>query len=88
MVKTTGGNEIELFNPYTVGILVVGMVHGDEPQGDYLIRKYYKETPDTKLIMIPCLNPDGMQKNSRTNSFISAKTIIKSYKECIWRNYN
>ena len=68
MVKTTDGNEIELFNPYTGGILVVGVVHGDEPQGDYLIRKYYKETPDTKLIMIPCLNPDGMQKNSRTNS--------------------
>ena len=48
-------------------VLVVGVFHGDEPQGDYLIRKYLdKKVSD--LLFIPCLNPDGMSVNKRVNS--------------------
>ena len=67
MNLTPGGNKIELFNPSLGAVLVVGVFHGDEPQGDYLVRKYYKTFPDTKLMMIPCLNPDGMERKTRTN---------------------
>ena len=49
-------------------VLVIGVFHGDEPQGDPLIRKYLKNTPDTKLLMIPCLNESGMKAGKRTNA--------------------
>ena len=48
-------------------VLVIGVFHGDEPQGDPLIRKYVKQNPNTKLLMIPCLNEYGMKENKRTN---------------------
>ena len=49
-------------------VLVIGVFHGDEPQGDPLIRKYLKINPDTKLLMIPCLNESGMKAGKRTNA--------------------
>ena len=64
---TLGGNKIDLFNPSFGAVLVIGVVHGDEPQGDYLIRKYYELCPETKLMLVPCLNPDGMESKTRTN---------------------
>ena len=65
--STKNGNKIELVgNDYHKNILIVGVVHGDEPQGKYLIEKYQeKETP---LLFIPCLNPDGLSANTRTNA--------------------
>lgn len=48
-------------------ILVIGVFHGDEPQGKFLIENYLKEN-NSRLLFIPCLNPDGMAKNRRTNS--------------------
>ena len=48
--------------------LVIGVVHGDEPQGEEFIYKYIKETPDTKMLYIPCLNPDGKDLNTRVNA--------------------
>lgn len=72
--KTKCGNEIILTgNKIEGGVLVIGVFHGDEPQGKYLIEQYIKKTcskrdnPDN-LLFIPCLNPDGMAKNTRTNS--------------------
>lgn len=52
-------------------ILLVGVFHGEEPQGNYLINKYMKTDLShikNKLVIIPCLNPDGMAKNQRQNS--------------------
>lgn len=40
-IKTKLGNTIELIGePSENNILIVGVVHGDEPQGKYLIDKY------------------------------------------------
>lgn len=49
-------------------VLIIGVFHGDEPQGFYLINEYVKQNPNTNLIMIPCLNEYGMRHNVRTNS--------------------
>lgn len=76
-VKTKLGNKIELFGEQgSDNILVIGVVHGDEPQGKYLIDKYLKNcVPNSSsnhstnnLLFIPCLNPDGMSANKRVNS--------------------
>ena len=41
--KTTLGNDIELIgNPVQNGVLVIGVFHGDEPQGKILIDEYLK----------------------------------------------
>ena len=67
--KTNNENELLLIggsfsrNP----ILVVGVVHGDEPQGEDLINRYLKETK-SGMLFIPCLNPDGKVLKTRTNS--------------------
>ena len=33
-------------------IIVIGCFHGDEPQGKYLIEKYLKQNPETKILFI------------------------------------
>ena len=48
-------------------VLVIGVFHGDEPQGDYLIREYLSVCPDTKILFIPCLNKSGFNANTRVN---------------------
>ena len=48
--------------------LVIGVVHGDEYQGEKLIYKYIDEFDKTGVLFIPCLNPDGRDLNTRTNS--------------------
>ena len=37
-------------------VLVVGVFHGDEPQGEYLINSYYEKFKQTNLMFIPRLN--------------------------------
>jgi len=68
------GNKIELIGENGEGqVLIIGVVHGDEPQGKYLIDKYLisrweqSENIGGKLF-IPCLNPDGLQQNTRRNA--------------------
>lgn len=69
MVKTAQGNSINLFmNEEHNSVLVLGCMHGDEPQGEYLINEYIKENPDTKLMFVPCVNPDGVNAKTRVNS--------------------
>ena len=61
--------KIELYgNDTNNQILVIGVFHGDEPQGDYLIKEYIKLNKNSDLLFIPCLNPDGMALNTRQNS--------------------
>lgn len=64
------GNRIELIGkPSDNNVLIIGVFHGDEPQGKQLIIKYLRENKQQKnLLFIPCLNPDGMQNNTRTNA--------------------
>lgn len=68
-IKTVSGNKIQLFgNKKHKKILVIGVFHGDEPQGKFLIEEYLKTNPNTELLFVPCLNPDGLHTNTRTNS--------------------
>jgi len=75
-VLTKNNNKIELFinkkdaDDSSKTILFIGVVHGDEPQGEYLIHNLMKEVLETtnKLLFIPCLNPDGRDLNQRGNS--------------------
>ena len=48
-------------------VLVIGVFHGDEPQGKFLIENYLA-SHESNLLFIPCLNPDGMALGVRTNS--------------------
>ena len=48
--------------------LIIGVVHGDEPQGEELINQYLNDVENTSLLFIPCLNPDGKILGTRTNS--------------------
>ncbi|MCY1722280.1 DUF2817 domain-containing protein [Prolixibacteraceae bacterium Z1-6] len=52
-------------------ILIVGVFHGEEPQGEYVIKRYLRENDSSKLnnnlILIPCLNPWGKERGIRTN---------------------
>lgn len=59
---------ILLGNKNSKPVLVIGVFHGDEPQGKFLIEEYLKENNDSRLLFIPCLNPDGMAQNIRTNA--------------------
>lgn len=52
-------------------VLIIGVFHGEEPQGEYLINEYLKtDLSDikNKLYFVPCLNPDGKSKNQRQNA--------------------
>ncbi len=70
--KTVNGNEISLLDAGGTGktILTIGVFHGDEPSGKYLIEKYLKNIKKTKnrLLFIPCLNPDGLFAGTRGNA--------------------
>ena len=66
--KTKLGNEIQLIgSENSKPILVIGVFHGEEPQGKFLIDEYLK-THSSNLLFIPCLNPDGMKFGKRTNA--------------------
>ena len=77
-ILTNENNEVSLMclkaNQAAKNILFLGVTHGEEPQGKYLIEKFLdkleKENLSFKnnLYFIPCLNPDGMNKGKRGNS--------------------
>ena len=73
-VNSPLGNEIMLLKTgaleFDKTVLVIGVFHGDEPDGEYLINRYLQERSASKnrLLFIPCLNPDGKLENKRTNS--------------------
>lgn len=73
-ISSPKGNDIFLLKrtpvEYTKTVLVIGVFHGDEPDGEYLINRYLSERNETKnrLLFIPCLNPDGKADKKRTNS--------------------
>lgn len=66
-ILTKLGNKIELIDGKGK-TLIIGVFHGDEPQGKYLIDEYLKINNAKGLLFIPCLNPDGLQLGKRTNA--------------------
>ncbi len=67
--KTLQGREIALYgNGGKCKNLIIGVFHGDEPQGKFLIEKYLENNSESSLYFIPCLNPDGMAVKKRTNA--------------------
>lgn len=64
--------EIIKFNEtkYDKTVLILGVFHGDEQDGEYLIRKYIKLNPKiykNRLIFIPVVNETGKVQNRRVN---------------------
>lgn len=58
-------------NPSAKNILIIGVFHGEEPQGKFVIDKYLAENDfseiENHLYFIPCLNPWGMECGVRVN---------------------
>lgn len=73
-IYSKNNNEIVLLenspNSYEKTVLVIGVVHGDEPQGKFLIENYLKSPKigKNRMLFIPCLNPDGLEVKTRQNS--------------------
>ena len=47
-------------------ILIIGVFHGDEPQGEFFINSYLQKSPQigkNSIYFIPKLNPSGTRKN-------------------------
>jgi len=77
-ITTLNQNEIlfysyETNSPTPKNILFLGVTHGEEPQGDFLIKNFMNEIEKKKpvfknnLFFIPCLNPDGKNLKQRGN---------------------
>ena len=74
-VLTKSGKRVELIRNFDYNpVLVIGVFHGDEPQGKFLLEKYLTQNPRTKLLLIPCLNPDGFDAK------ISMERSMKEYR--------
>ena len=81
--KSAGGLDLELYwspskklTELENSLLIIGGVHGDEPEGVFLAQKVLGYIPklmtqDVSLgdwALIPCLNPDGFKDNQRVNA--------------------
>lgn len=63
--QTKLGNYIDLIGePAEENILIVGVVHGDEPQGKYLIERYLEERYGFNFPLSPALSRKGRGSNS------------------------
>ena len=68
-VETKLGNTIELIGePAEENVLIVGVVHGDEPQGKYLIEEYLKSRYDFNP-----LSHKGRGNTEKLQDFLQAK---------------
>ena len=75
-IKTVENNEITLIEvngsvTNSKNILIIGVFHGEEPQGEFLIKKYLEQDLSNiknNIYFIPCLNPDGKFLNKRQNA--------------------
>ena len=54
----------------TRSILVVGCIHGNEPAGRGIVEDLARSTPapETELLLVRDLNPDGFAHRARTNA--------------------
>ncbi len=80
-VFTAKNNKIELYRAQTpdinnaLKVLIIGVFHGDEPEGEYLINNLINDIKSgtellasSTILLIPCLNPDGKEQNTRKNA--------------------
>lgn len=72
-IITKNNNEVQLFSVeprcYEKTLLVFGMMHGDEPEGEYIAKKMMElKHTKNRVLYIPCLNPDGKALKTRTNA--------------------
>ncbi len=73
--RSPGGREIDLYRLTNgpVNLLLIGGVHGDEPEGYYLVERFMKDggwkqlEGKAALWMLPRMNPDGCALNTRVN---------------------
>ncbi|GAB6150468.1 DUF2817 domain-containing protein [Clostridium novyi] len=76
--KSSGGKDIKIHmwgkDNAKNKIAILGSMHGDEPQGKYIIEKlmkYINDNPKTienlQIMFIPLVNPDGLEKCTRVN---------------------
>lgn len=50
-------------NQENPNVLVIGVFHGDEPQGEFLINEYLKNVKDSNLLFVPRLNSEKTRVN-------------------------
>jgi len=80
-IFTSKNNKIELYKAQdssvktALKVLVIGVFHGDEPEGEYLIHNLINDInakpellASSTILFIPCLNPDGKELNTRENA--------------------
>lgn len=70
-------------------ILMIGGVHGDEPEGvwlaeDLLEHLKQSKSPQKPWVLIPCINPDGISKNQRTNA--NGVDLNRNFPSKCWNN--
>lgn len=56
---------------YEKTVLLIGVFHGNEVDGEFLIKKYLSSNPKiakNRFLFIPCLNPEGKHLKTRQNS--------------------
>ena len=67
-----------LGNDLNPRVLVIGCFHGDEPQGEYLIKKYMHMKASSNLLFVPRLNAN----NTRTN--VNGVDLNRNYPTKNW----
>lgn len=71
-ISTIKNNEVRLVSieppRYDKTLLVVGVVHGDEWQGEKIVEEMMKLPHKNRVLYIKCLNPDGVDLLTRTNA--------------------
>ena len=75
-IKSAENRNITLFEVSPVNfdktVLIIGVFHGDELQGEYLIKQFLdtvdSENIKNKILAVPCLNPDGKHYFTRQNA--------------------
>ncbi|OGI02045.1 MAG: hypothetical protein A2Y25_04095 [Candidatus Melainabacteria bacterium GWF2_37_15] len=80
-IFTSKSNNIQLYKAGNSGFkvtstaLIIGVFHGDEPAGEYLVNSLIndiRKNPDllasSVVLLVPCLNPDGKAQNTRENA--------------------
>jgi len=84
------GNEIFIreFGQGQKTVLIIGGIHGDEPASVIAViklAKHLEKNPKllkNRAVLIPCLNPDGLQLGTRTNG--NQIDINRNYPSSTW----
>ena len=71
-------------------VLIIGGMHGDEPAATMSVikfGKYLHSCPElitgSRVVLIPCINPDGLMRGTRTNS--RGVDLNRNFPSSTWR---